>query len=99
MTRDFDEVLLSGSIASLRALLLSRRCTVLELTQWFLSRIEAFDHAGPKLNAIRVLSTHALEDARRADAAIGAGKELGPLHGIPVLIKDNVFIAHEYPAP
>ena len=68
-------------------------------TQWYLARIEAFNQAGPRLNAVRVLSTHVLEDARRADEALESGRELGVLHGIPVLIKDNVFIAHEYPTP
>lgn len=99
MTPDMDDVLLGGSIASIHALLDARRCTVVELTQWYLSRIEAFNHAGPKLNAVRLLSTHALEDARCADKALASGRKLGVLHGIPVLIKDNVFIAHEYPTP
>ncbi len=99
MTPDMDDVLLRGSIASIHALLGARRCTVAELTQWYLSRIEAFNHAGPKLNAVRLLSTHALEDARRADEALASGHKFGVLHGIPVLIKDNVSIAHEYPTP
>jgi amidase len=99
VTPETAQVLLSGSIAAIQTLIQTRRCTVVELTQWYLSRIEAFNKAGPRLNAVRVVSTHALEDARRADEALGAGRKLGVLHGIPVLIKDNVFIAHEYPAP
>ena len=99
ISKDVDDVLLRGSIPALQQLLHSRRCSVVELTQWYLSRIDALNHAGPQLNAVRVLSTHALEDARRADADLSARHSVGALHGIPVLIKDNVFIAHEYPAP
>ncbi|HEY2807503.1 MAG TPA: amidase family protein [Steroidobacteraceae bacterium] len=99
ISKDVVDVLLHGSIPALQELLRSRRCSGVELTQWYLRRIDAFNHVGPRLNAVRVLSTHALEDARRADADLSAGRSVGALHGIPVLIKDNVFIAHEYPAP
>jgi len=55
-----------------------------------LARIAALDRAGPKLNAIIVLNPHALADARKLDAERKAGHVRGPLHGIPVLLKDNI---------
>lgn len=60
------------------------------LVQSYLSRIAALDRAGPKLNAIIALNPHALADARRLDAERKAGRVRGPLHGIPVLLKDNI---------
>ena len=52
-----------------------------------LARIRALE---PRLNAFIVLNDHMLEDAARADSEILAGKRRGPLHGIPVIIKDNM---------
>ncbi len=60
------------------------------LTQAYLDRVAAVDKAGPKLNAVIELSSRALADAEALDAERQAGKVRGPLHGIPVLIKDNI---------
>ena len=60
------------------------------LTQAYLDRVAAVDQAGPKLNSVIELSTRALADAEALDAERQAGKVRGPLHGIPVLIKDNI---------
>ena len=60
------------------------------LTQAYLDRIEAVDRAGPSLNAVIELNPDALADARALDAERAAGKVRGPLHGIPVLLKDNI---------
>jgi amidase len=60
------------------------------LVQSYLSRIAAMDRTGPKLNAVIALNPHALADARRLDAERKAGRVRGPLHGIPVLLKDNI---------
>jgi amidase len=60
------------------------------LVQSDLARIAELDRAGPKLNAIIALNPHALADARRLDAERKAGHVRGPLHGIPVLLKDNI---------
>ncbi len=56
----------------------------------YLARIAALDKAGPKLNAVIALNPHALADARKLDAERKAGHVRGPLHGIPVLLKDNI---------
>jgi amidase len=60
------------------------------LTQAYQDRVAAVDKAGPKLNAVIELSPTALAEADALDAERRAGKIRGPLHGIPVLIKDNI---------
>lgn len=78
--------LLALSIAELAPLLRSRQVSSVELTQAVLSRIE---HLQPVLNSfITVTAPEAEPAAEAADRAIAAGKYLGPLHGIPISIKD-----------
>ena len=63
------------------------------LTQAYLARIAEIDDAGPQLNAVIEIAPDALEQARRLDAERAEGKLRGPLHGIPVLVKDNIDAA------
>jgi len=63
------------------------------LVQEYLDRIAAIDRSGPQLNAIIELNPDALSIADRLDAERKAGKVRGPLHGVPVLIKDNIDTA------
>lgn len=63
------------------------------ITQLYLQRIEAIDKKGPALNAVIELNPDALTIADQLDAERKAGKVRGPLHGIPVLIKDNIDTA------
>jgi amidase len=63
------------------------------ITQLYLDRISQIDKAGPKLNAVIELNPDALSIADAMDAERKAGKLRGPLHGIPVLIKDNIDTA------
>jgi amidase len=60
------------------------------LTQSYLNRIERYDRRGPKLGAVLAVNPEALAAARALDAERHAGKLRGPLHGVPILIKDNV---------
>ena len=60
------------------------------ITQWSLNRIAALDDAGPMLNAVIATNPDALAIADERDAERRAGKLRGPLHGIPVLLKDNI---------
>jgi amidase len=60
------------------------------LTRAYLDRIAAIDKAGPAVNAIIELNPDAMAEAAARDAERGAGKVRGPLHGIPVLLKDNI---------
>ncbi|MFL5296319.1 MAG: amidase [Phenylobacterium sp.] len=61
-----------------------------QLVKSYLARIAAMDTKGPRLNSIIALNPHALADARKLDAERKAGRLRGPLHGIPVLLKDNI---------
>lgn len=82
-----------ATIAGLQAQMNSGRLTSSALTAAYLQRIAELDKAGPKLNAIIELNPDAPTIARQLDAERLAGKLRGPLHGIPVLIKDNIATA------
>lgn len=64
-----------------------------EITAAYLERIEKIDRDGPALNSIRHVNDRALERAAELDRERAEGKLRGPLHGIPVLIKDNIDTA------
>lgn len=88
-TFELDEL----TLADLRSGLESGRFTALSLTRKYLARIEAIDRNGPKLNAVIELNPDAEAIARELDRERKAGRVRGPLHGIPVLIKDNLDTA------
>lgn len=67
-----------------------------QLVRHYLARIEAFDHNGPQLNAIIHINPRAIEEAAALDRERAAGNLRGPLHGIPILLKDN-FDAKDMP--
>ena len=77
------------SIAELQADLTARRTSAVELVRFYLARIAAYDHAGPRLNAVLFLNPRAEADARALDAERRRRGPRSPLHGIPVLLKDN----------
>ncbi len=60
-----------------------------QLVQMYLARIEAYDKQGPKLHAVITLNPKALETARALDAERKAKGKRSPLHGIPIVLKDN----------
>lgn len=60
------------------------------ITQLYLNRIKSIDAAGPKLNAVIEINPDALQIAAALDTERKNGKVRGPLHGIPILIKDNI---------
>jgi len=64
-----------------------------QITQLYLDRIEAIDKKGPALNSVIEVNPDALAIADQMDRERKAGKVRGPLHGIPVLIKDNIDTA------
>ncbi|MBY0497270.1 MAG: amidase [Cyanobacteria bacterium] len=67
----------------------SGRTTSRALVDSYLARIAAYDQAGPRLNAIVITNPRAREDADAMDAERANKNVRGPLHGIPVLVKDN----------
>jgi len=78
------------SLVDAQKKLASGEFTSHSLTQAYLDRIAKIDKAGPMLNAIIELNPDALKEADALDAERKAGKIRGPLHGIPVLLKDNI---------
>jgi len=77
------------SITELQAAQTAGRVTSRGLVDSYLARIQAYDQAGPRLNAIVVLNPRAREEAETLDRERAEKGARGPLHGIPVLIKDN----------
>ncbi len=78
-----------ASIADMDAALASGRVSSRQLVEAYLARIAAYDQAGPKLNAIVTLNRAALAQADALDRERQTKGPRGPLHGIPVLVKDN----------
>ncbi len=74
----------------LAELIRSRQVSPVEVLQAHLDRIAAID---PRINAIVTLAGDAIEGAKRAEAAVLAGDELGPLHGVPFTAKDSIDTA------
>jgi amidase len=81
---------LEATVAQLQAEMAAGRLTSEKLTRAYIERIHDLDSTGPGVNSIMELNPDALAMARRADELRREGKVLGPLHGIPVLLKDNI---------
>jgi amidase len=78
------------SIADLRVGLESGKFTARSLIDLYLERIEAIDKAGPFLNSVIEVNSEARDIADTLDEERRAGRIRGPLHGLPVMIKDNI---------
>ncbi len=83
-----DGLLLEAPLTHIQAALADGRTTSAELVTYYLDRIARYDAGG--LNAVMALNAHALADAAALDAERAAAGPRGPLHGIPVLLKDNI---------
>ena len=81
--------LMEATIADVQAAYKKKELTSRQLVQMYLDRVQAYDQKGPKLNVVIALNPKALEDADRLDAAYAKSGPVGPLHGIPVFIKDQ----------
>lgn len=86
-----------GDISVMQERMAAGTLTSEALVRDYLARIAAIDDAGPMLNAVIASFPDALEQARAMDAERAAGRVRGPLHGIPVLIKDNIEAAGPLP--
>ncbi|MEP7318820.1 MAG: amidase [Panacibacter sp.] len=85
-----DFVLNEITIDQLQQKMQSGEYTSRSITEMYLKRIDAIDKNGPKLNAVIELNPDALAIADSMDNERKSGKLRGPMHGIPVLIKDNI---------
>lgn len=79
----------SATIAELSAAMREGTLTAEALTAAYLKRIEAYDQRGPSINSVITLNPQALAHARELDGERAAGRVRGPLHGIPIVLKDN----------
>jgi Asp-tRNA(Asn)/Glu-tRNA(Gln) amidotransferase A subunit family amidase len=80
-----------ATISEVHAAYKSGATTATRLVQAYLERIQAYDQAGPTLNVVIFLNPKALDETAALDEHLRTtGKFVGPLHGIPVLLKDNV---------
>ena len=84
---------MDATIPELQAAMESGDLTAVELVDFYLARIAAYDDAGPKLNAFILVNPRAREEAAALDAERATSGPRGPLHGIPVVIKDNIGTA------
>jgi amidase len=85
--------LLETTIEKVHAAYRSGALTCRQLVQLYLDRIEAYDKHGPALNAIISINPDALKEADRLDEAFKSSGLAGPLHGIPIIIKDQADVA------
>lgn len=77
-------------LSDLRAALTSGDMTSEQAVEMYLRRIELLDGSGPRLRSVIAINPHSLEQAKESDERRLAGATLGPLDGVPVLIKDNI---------
>jgi amidase len=91
---ELDEKFRELTIAAFHAALQSGEITAAELVDWYLARIEAHNLAGAELQAVVTVNPGARDEAIARDEFVAAeGKLCGPLHGVPVLVKDQAEMA------
>lgn len=81
------------TVADVQAAYKAGRLTAHQLVQMYLDRIAAYDKGGPQINSVISLNPNALADADKLDAAYKMSGPVGPLHGIPILVKDEIDVA------
>lgn len=79
-----------ASVADIGAAYAAGTLSAEQLVSLYLQRIQAYDQAGPRINAVIALNPHALDEARALDRERRQKGPRGPLHGIPVVVKDNI---------
>jgi amidase len=87
------ESVVEVGIAELQARMTRGELTARQLVQTYIDRIVGLDQAGPRVNSVLELNPDALSIADALDAERAAGAVRGPLHGIPILLKDNIDTA------
>ncbi|MDE0057345.1 MAG: amidase family protein [Defluviicoccus sp.] len=93
MAADGGFAVAETSIAKIHAAYRAGALTARALVETYLARIEAYDRNGPAINSIVSVNPEALEDAARLDAAFEKEGSVGPLHGIPAIVKDQADVA------
>ncbi len=83
----------AAGVADVQSAMTRGEITSVELVRAYLERIDAYDRRGPAVHAIRCLARAAEAEAAARDRERGDGATRGPLHGVPVLVKDNIDVA------
>jgi len=83
----------TATVADINAAIDAGALSSEKLVRLYLSRIEAYDKKGPKINSVITLNPKALEEARALDAERKAKGRRSPLHGIPIVVKDLIDVA------
>jgi amidase len=83
-----------ATVAELQAAMAAGRCTSRAIVEAYLARIEALDRRGPALRSVLEVNPDALALADALDRERAAGRVRGPLHGIPIALKDNIHATH-----
>ena len=78
------------SVEQLQAAMTSGQATSEDIVRDYLTRATVYDRHGPTFKALLALNPRAIADARDRDAARAAGRVLGPFHGVPIVLKDNI---------
>jgi|SRR5579863_7486602 len=91
--KDLPFQVVETSIDEIHAAYKSGKVTAHQLVQMYLDRIQAYDQRGPAVNCIITVNPRALAQADELDAAYQRSGMVGPLHGIPVLVKDEIDTA------
>ena len=86
--RPFDVI--EATIDDVQAALRSKRINCRDLVNGYIARIGAYDKTGPSLNAVQTINPSVATEADRLDAAFAASGPVGPLHCVPILVKDQV---------
>jgi amidase len=82
--------IVEATIDDVRAALASKQITCRWLVEQYIKRIETYDKSGPALNSVQTINRHAVDDADRLDAVFARSGPVGPLHCVPILMKDQV---------
>ena len=83
---------LETTIADIHSAYRSGSLKARQLVQMYLDRIDSYDKKGPRINSLIALNSGALQEAERLDTAFEASGPVGPLHGIPIVMKDQADI-------
>jgi len=92
-TMPYSFQVVETSIDDIHAAMRAGKLTAQQLVQAYLDRIAAYDKGGPNINSIITLNPHALDDARELDVGFKRSGFVGALHGIPVVVKDEIDTA------
>jgi amidase len=82
--------IVEASIDDIHTALRSGRLTTRQVVQSYLDRINTYDKQGPNINSVITINPNALAEADRLDAAFPTSGLVGPLHGIAILVKDEI---------